>query len=152
MKELKFTTAYARGDRSPEVVQKWNDYCRTRNQKHMNKEYQDPNSNAKAIIAENQSSKRAEKYGSWIDTSDEDKQKRIQIYHSCHKMNLRDGKKTWSVDHIHELALGGPHCSSNLRIVPFSENIIKSLKLNPRRKITRPSQPSNVITRPDQSI
>lgn len=144
-KELKFTTLYSRGDRSPEVVAKWNDYCRSRNQANMNKHYNDPDSDTKAKIIDGQNIERANKYGCWIDHSEEDKQRRIDLYHACHRMNLKDGKRTWSVDHIEELALGGPHCSSNLRIIPFSENIKKSHKVNPR---TRPiSQPNDLQTR-----
>lgn len=55
------------------------------------------------------------------------------IYRLCREMNLRDGPKTWVVDHIVPLkhsAVCGLHIPDNLRIVHNAENCRKRNVLN----------------------
>lgn len=140
-KMSKLAKEYSKGSRSKAATKAWANYKRKSgsNKEYMMRCYSDPNNDTKPNILLASAIKRAKAYGCWIDDSPEDTQKQLEIYRECHKMNSQPGQKgKWSVDHIMELQFKGPHCSSNLQIMPSSENIKKSMR---ERKTTRPFDP-----------
>lgn len=74
----------------------------------------------------------AKKYGCEIATDKDEIKAMKELYSRVAELNSKEGSRKWSVDHICELALGGPHVLANLHIVTFSENVKKSHRLNPR--------------------
>jgi hypothetical protein len=138
--EMAWRNKYAKGNRSAKATAAHAKYCRLSEcqKNYMNKQYNDPESLVKPKIILKSAIDRAKEMGCWVDASKEDYNKQLAIYHECHKMNLRDGKKTWSVDHIVPLCLKGPHCSSNLQIMPFKENVAKGQEEKKIAKLIRP--------------
>lgn len=126
---------YQLGIRNDETKEAWADYIREGeySKKHMRKQYNDPNSDVKPLIMLRSAIQRTQKMGGWIDDSPEDFEKQLEFYREVHRRNLRDGKGTWSVDHIWEICNKGPHCSSNLRIITMTENVRKSIAERKRK-------------------
>jgi 5-methylcytosine-specific restriction endonuclease McrA len=137
-KKASSLTAYRKGDRSPEVVKEWNDYFRPRNQKNMAKHYNDPDSKMKPRISHHEAVKRTKKYGGFVTEDPVEIEAIIDLYHEVHRRNLAEGKQKWSVDHIIELSLGGPHTLANLQIMEMKDNLAKSHKTRKAVKSIRP--------------
>lgn len=76
--------------------------------------------------AVNRTGYRALKVSATISLTKDEKHELRLIYRQCRKLNKRDGKATWHVDHIIPLARGGIHHPMNLRVVLATENSCKS--------------------------
>lgn len=122
---------YNQGDRSPEATNAVRLYQAAKEA--------DPNNAAKPRRCHRDAVKRVRTAGGFVTHDPNEIQSIVQLYLLCHQMNLRDGKMTWSVDHIFEIADGGGHTLDNLRIISFSENSKKAHKARAARKI-RPSK------------
>ena len=131
---------YSEGDRSRKAKDAHAKYIRINgsSKRYMTKQYKDPDSLVKPKISLKSAVDRAKKMGCWVDDSPDDVQKQLKIYLECHKMNIRDGKNTWSVDHIVPLCFKGPHSSSNLQIMKKVDNTKKGLIEKKIKKSIRP--------------
>jgi hypothetical protein len=124
------TTLYCEGNRTPKVVKEWNEKCRI----VMYNRCQDPYCATKPLICYRNAVKRATEYGNFVSTDLEDIRDQMHTYQTSHQWNIRDGKGTWSVDHIIELKDGGSQTASNLQIIHCSENSKKSHRARIARK------------------
>lgn len=76
--------------------------------------------------AVNGATRRALKVAAAVALTKAEKRELRLIYRQCSKLNKRDGKATWHVDHIIPLAKGGIHHPLNLRVILATENSCKS--------------------------
>ena len=129
--QMSLYSAYKRGDRSPEATEA--------NRLWKVAAYADPNNPAKPRTLHQIAVKRVRAMNGFVAHDPNEIQAIIQLYLLCHQMNLRDGKMTWSVDHIFEIADGGGHTIDNLRIITSSENSKKGQRAR-RARNTRPSK------------
>lgn len=142
--ELKLKSAYDNhGDRSPEATAAVAKYRRLKRQI-------DPWARAKnkALVSYNSAKNIAKKYGCIIATDPKEIKAMKEFYLAVALLNQRDGGRKWSVDHIVELAMGGPHTLANLQCITVSENIKKSHRLNPRKNARKGEKGVNTIAPP----
>ena len=138
---------YRKGSRTPEAKAANAKWTRI-------KRKSDPvfRSKHQAIDSFNQAKKKALKHGCIIATDPKEIKAMKEFYSAVCLLNQKDGKCKWSVDHIVELSMGGPHTLSNLQCLSKSDNSKKSHRLNPRKgrkgvKATNTIQPPKVETR-----
>jgi hypothetical protein len=91
--------------------------------------------------------KRAEKFGGKVETDPELIKAMKNLYKLASQMNEKAGKKIYCVDHVVELAYGGDHVLSNLRLTTISDNSKKYQRIKKEMKTRPVSQPDDLITR-----
>ena len=129
MKENTFVKEYKAGIRNAKNREEWAKYCRENGsqKEYMRRQYADPNSMVLPNIANQSAMNRVIKKGGYITQSEREMSKIKLLYLKCHRMNIRDGKGQWSVDHIKEIADGGSHTRNNLQIISSIDNMKKAM-------------------------
>lgn len=144
----KLSNDYNNGDRSPEAkaaAAAIYHYKYTTNPEYKVKQI------AKAAFGAAKA--QAKKYGCVIATDRNELSRMKELYLQVARLNQRDGKRIWSVDHTVELALGGPHIFANLQCMKRSDNLGKSNRLNPRvKKGTKRKSKSTTTTEPTPEL
>lgn len=129
MKTNKLVKDYQSGIRTAITTSAWAKYCRENGSQknYMRRQYADPDSMVLPNIANKSAINRVLKKGGYVTQSEREMSKIKLIYLKCHRMNIRDGKGVWSVDHIKEIADGGSHTHNNLQIILSIDNMAKAM-------------------------
>ncbi len=110
----------------PEPPEQRKEKERKKMREWMRQDAMNPDSNSRPRILLQNAINRAKKFGVFIQRDEEDLKKQFEIYKEVNQLNILHGKRSFHVDHILPLHLGGRHASDNLQILSAADNLRKS--------------------------